>query len=225
LNYQNLANDIIGGTQAVFNSTIGNSFFNFGPTFPAINNRIYPWLDEDGQWWIFDQGFWVYKNPVVAGSYERRIFVGTTNDLLSYDGGDGTAVAGDTSGPMWMVDTLLDARFPVGVGTFTASGAVAVNGTATATSIVGEDQHTLSAPEIPSHTHSLGANGKPAVFWDNFVQEAGGDGNPSFSFNQSVPETSTSTGGVIGGGGAHNNLPPFYGVYFIKRTSRIYYTK
>jgi microcystin-dependent protein len=225
LNYQNLANDIIGGTQAVFNSTIGNSFFNFGPTFPAINNRIYPWLDENGQWWIFDQGFWVYKNPVVAGSYERRIFVGTTNDLLSYDGGDGTAVAGDTSGPMWMVDTLLDARFPVGVGAFAASGAVAVLGTATSTSIVGEDQHTLSAPEIPSHTHSLGANGKPAVFWDNFVQEAGGDGNPSFSFNQSVPETSTSTGGVIGGGGAHNNLPPFCGVYFIKRTSRIYYTK
>lgn len=225
LNYQNLANDIIGGTQAVFNSTIGNSFFNFGPTFPAINNRIYPWLDENGQWWIFDQGFWVYKNTVAANGYDRRIFVGTTTDLLSYDGGDGTVTATPTSGPMWMVDTLFDARFPVGVGAFAASGAVAVNGTATATSIVGEDQHTLSAPEIPSHTHSLGANGKPAVFWDNFVQEAGGDGNPSFSFNQSVPETSTSTGGVIGGGAAHNNLPPFYGVYFIKRTARVYYTK
>jgi hypothetical protein len=220
-----LANDIIGGTQAVFNSTVGNSFFNFGPTFPAINNRIYPWLDENGQWWIYSQGVWLYKNPVAANGYDRRIFVGTTTDLLSYDGGDGTAVPGDTFGPMWMVDTLFDARFPVGVGAFAASGAVAVLGTATSTSIVGEDQHTLSAPEIPSHTHSLGANGKPAVFWDNFVQEAGGDGNPSFSFNQSVPETSTSTGGVIGGGGAHNNLPPFCGVYFIKRTIRVYYTK
>ena len=220
-----MANDIIGGTQAVFNSTVGNSFFNFGPTFPAINNRIYPWLDENGQWWIYSQGVWLYKNPVAANGYDRRIFVGTTTDLLSYDGGDGTAVPGDTFGPMWMVDTLFDARFPVGVGAFAASGAVAVLGTATSTSIVGEDQHTLSAPEIPSHTHSLGANGKPAVFWDNFVQEAGGDGNPSFSFNQSVPETSTSTGGVIGGGGAHNNLPPFCGVYFIKRTIRVYYTK
>jgi len=224
LSYQNLANDIIGGTQAVFNSTIGNSFFNFGPTFPSINNRIYPWLDENGQWWIFKGGFWVYKNPVTA-AYERRIYVGTTTDLLSYDGGDGTAVAGDTFGPMWEVDTEFEARFPVGVGAFVASGAVAVMGKATSTAIVGEDQHTLSAPEIPSHTHSLGANGKPAVFWDSFVQEAGGDGNASFSFNGSVPETSTSTGGVIGGGGAHNNLPPFYGVYFIKRTIRVYYTK
>ena len=223
--YQKLANDIIGGTQATFNSTIGNSFFNFGPTYPAINNRIYPWLDENGQWWIYDQGFWVYKNTVAAGGYDRRIFVGTTTDLLSYDGGDGTATATPTTGPMWEVDTEFQARFPVGVGAFVASGAVAVLGKTTSTSIVGEDQHTLSAPEIPSHTHSLGANGKPAVFWDNFVQEAGGDGNPSYSFNQSVPETSTSTGGVIGGGGAHNNLPPFYGVYFIKRTIRVYYTK
>jgi hypothetical protein len=222
--YQKLANDIIGGTQATFNSTIGNSFFNFGPTYPAINNRIYPWLDENGQWWIYDQGFWLRKNPVTA-AYERRIYVGTTTDLLSYDGGDGTATATTLTGPMWEVDTEFEARFPVGVGAFVASGAVAVMGKATSTAIVGEDQHTLSAPEIPSHTHSLGANGKPAVFWDNFVQEAGGDGNPSFSFNQSVPETSTSTGGVIGGGGAHNNLPPFYGVYFIKRTIRVYYTK
>lgn len=223
--YQKLANDIIGGTQATFNSTIGNSFFNFGPTYPAINNRIYPWLDQDGNWWIYDQSLWTRKNPVAAGGFDRRIFVGTTTDLLSYDGGDGTATATTTTGPMWEVDTEFEARFPVGVGAFVASGAVAVLGKTTSTSIVGEDQHTLSAPEIPSHTHSLGANGKPAVFWDNFVQEAGGDGNPSYSFNQSVPETSTATGGVIGGDGPHNNLPPFYGVYFIKRTGRVYYTK
>ena len=147
--YQKLANDIIGGTQATFNSTIGNSFFNFGPTYPAINNRIFPWLDQDGQWWIYDQGFWLRKNPVAAAGFERRIFVGTTTDLLSYDGGDGTATATTTTGPMWMVDTLFDARFPVGAGAFAASGAVAVLGTATSTSIVGEDQHTLTVPEIP----------------------------------------------------------------------------
>ena len=224
--YQNLALDIINGTQAAFNSTVGNSFFNTGASAPAVNNQIFPWFDNDGQWWIFSGGVWTRENPIPPNSGERKIWVGTISDLQAYDGGDGTAATPSTyAGAMWMVDAAFDARFPVGVGAFAASGAVAVNGTATATSIVGEDQHTLSAPEIPSHTHSLGANGKPAVFWDNFVQEAGGDGNPSFSFNQSVPETSTSTGGVIGGGGAHNNLPPFYGVYFIKRTARAYYTK
>ena len=95
--YQKLANDIIGGTQATFNSTIGNSFFNFGPTYPAINNQIFPWLDQDGNWWIYDQSLWTRKNPVAAGGFERRIFVGTTTDLLSYDGGDGTATATTTT--------------------------------------------------------------------------------------------------------------------------------
>ena len=214
LNYQNLANDIIGGTQATFNSTIGNSFFNFGPSIPAINNRIYPWLDVNGQWWIFSQGVWLYKNPVVKEGYDRRIFVGTTTDLLSYDGGDGTAVAGDTFGPMWMVDTSFDARFPVGVGTFVTSGAVAVNGTATSTSVVGEDKHTLTVSELAAHTHNVG----------RYINDSRSGGDLKFM------DLTNGTGTVgisssTGGDAAHNNLPPFCGVYFIKRTSRIYYTK
>ena len=211
--YQKLANDIIGGTQATFNSTIGNSFFNFGPTYPAINNRIYPWLDENGQWWIYDQGFWSYKNTVAANGYDRRIFVGTTTDLLSYDGGDGTSgTPTNYTGAMWMVDTLFDARFPVGAGTFAASGAVAVNGTATATSIVGEDQHTLTVPEIPAHTHN---------FFPLVTADANNGGANGVQYGTTANVATSSTGG----GAAHNNLPPFYGVYFIKRTSRVYYTK
>ena len=209
--YQKLANDIIGGTQATFNSTIGNSFFNFGPTYPAINNRIYPWLDENGQWWIYDQGFWLRKNPVTA-AYERRIYVGTTTDLLSYDGGDGTATATSTTGPMWEVDTEFEARFPVGVGAFVASGAVAVMGTATSTSIVGEDQHTLTVPEIPAHTHN---------FFPLVTADANNGGANGVQYGTTANVATSSTGG----GAAHNNLPPFYGVYFIKRTSRVYYTK
>ena len=211
--YQKLANDIIGGTQATFNSTIGNSFFNFGPTYPAINNRIYPWLDQDGNWWIYDQGFWAYKNPIAAGGFDRRIFVGTTTDLLSYDGGDGTSgTPTNYTGAMWMVDTLFDARFPVGAGAFAASGAVAVNGTATATSIVGEDQHTLTVPEIPAHTHN---------FFPLVTADANNGGANGVQYGTTANVATSSTGG----GAAHNNLPPFYGVYFIKRTSRVYYTK
>ena len=226
LSYQNLANDIIEGTQVTFNSTIGNSFFNFGPSIPAINNRIYPWLDENGQWWIFDQGFWVYKNTVVANGYDRRIFVGTTTDLLSYDGGDGAVTVTPTSGPMWMVDTDFDARFPVGAGTFAASGAVAVNGTATATSIVGEDKHTLNASEIPTHNHNVRvetANGVTVsnLMCTDFAEKPAGNGNNDFSFQAGINVVADN----FGGGLSHNNLPPFYGVYFIKRTGRVYYTK
>ena len=210
--YQKLANDIIGGTQATFNSTIGNSFFNFGPTYPAINNQIFPWLDQDGNWWIYDQSLWTRKNPVAAGGFDRRIFVGTTTDLLSYDGGDGTATATTTTGPMWEVDTLFDARFPVGAGAFAASGAVAVLGTATSTSIVGEDQHTLTVPEIPAHTHN---------FFPLVTADANNGGANGVQYGTTANVATSSTGG----GAAHNNLPPFYGVYFIKRTIRVYYTK
>jgi hypothetical protein len=231
LNYQNLANDIIGGTQAVFNSTIGNSFFNFGPTYPAINNRIYPWLDENGQWWIYDQGFWVRKNPVTA-AYERRIYVGTTTDLLSYDGGDGTATATILTGPMWEVDTEFEARFPVGVGAFVASGAVAVLGKTTSTAIVGEDQHKLTIPELAAHTHDVAIKvfGHGGEDGDRSAADGGTTSNtvtnnttifPSSTIDPDLDAKAVSVGGDI----AHNNLPPFYGVYFIKRTSRVYYTK
>jgi hypothetical protein len=245
LNYQNLANDIIGGTQAVFNSTIGNSFFNFGPTYPAINNRIYPWLDENGQWWIYDQGVWLRKNPVTA-AYERRIYVGTTTDLLSYDGGDGTAIATTTTGPMWEVDTLFDARFPVGVGAFAASGAVAVNGTATATSIVGEDQHKLTVTETPfnEHTHGVaqliapanddyylvnkswsGLGSYPTQILQGAAGSGGGGAGPSITTGDIGTTSADKTGNDTQNAVSHNNLPPFYGVYFIKRTIRVYYTK
>jgi microcystin-dependent protein len=213
LNYQTLANDIISGTQATFNSSIGNSFFNFGSSTPALNNQVYPWLDEDGNWWVFNGGYWNRKHPVSITSSERRIFIGTTNDLLSYDGGDGTSnPPTNYTGAMWEVDTNFQARFPVGAGTFAASGVVTVGGTTTSTAIAGEDQHTLTVPEIPAHTHN---------FFPLVTADANNGGANGVQYGTTANVATSSTGG----GAAHNNLPPFYGVYFIKRTARVYYTK
>jgi len=232
-NYQQLANDIIGGTQATFNSAIGNSFFNFGSTTPALNNQIYPWLDNNGFWWVFNGGYWTRQNPVAAGSSERRIFVGTTTDVLSYDGGDGTVYSGNPyAGSMWEIDTEFEARFPVGVGAFVASGAVVVQGKATSTSIVGEDQHLLTTAEMPTHTHqvSIKTFGHGGNDGDRVAAD-GGTSSPTLTNNVTAFPSSTLDPDVdaiaanTGGNAAHNNLPPFYGVYFIKRTARVYYTK
>ena len=219
-NYQQLANDVISGTQANFNSSIGNSFFNFGPTTPTLNNQVYPWLDNNGNWWVFQGGYWSRENPVAANSSERRIFVGTSADVLSYDGGDGTVYSGNPyAGSMWAIDTNFEARFPVGAGTFAASGVVSVNGTTTSTAVAGEDKHTLVTSEMPSHTHQI------LDQYINLTQRGSADTSVFSATNRSegvanlLPTTSS------GGDAAHNNLPPFYGVYFIKRTSRVYYTK
>ncbi len=219
-NYQQLANDVISGTQASFNSAIGNSFFNFGPTTPTLNNQVYPWLDNNGNWWVFQGGYWSRENPVAANSSERRIFVGTSADVLSYDGGDGTVYSGNPyAGSMWAIDTNFEARFPVGAGTFAASGVVSVNGTTTSTAVAGEDKHTLVTAEMPSHTHQI------LDQYINLTQRGSADTSVFSATNRSegvanlLPTTSS------GGDAAHNNLPPFYGVYFIKRTSRVYYTK
>jgi hypothetical protein len=219
-NYQQLANDIISGTQATFNSAIGNSFFNFGSTTPALNNQVYPWLDENGNWWVFNGGYWTRQNPVAAGSSERRIFVGTSTDVLSYDGGDGTVYSGNPyAGSMWQVDNAFDARFPVGVGSFAASGAVAVQGTTTSTSVAGEDKHTLVTSEMPLHTHQI------LNQYINLAQRGSADTSLFSATNTGEGTANLLPTTSSGGDSAHNNLPPFYGVYFIKRTGRVYYTK
>jgi hypothetical protein len=210
-NYQQLANDVISGTQATFNSSIGNSFFNFGASVPALNNQVYPWLDEDGNWWIYKDGYWLRKNPVAIGSSERRVYVGTTTDLQTYDGGN-TNTLSNWSGPMWEVDTEFEARFPVGAGTFAASGVVVVQGKVTSTAVAGEDKHTLTVPEIPAHSHN---------FFPLVTADANNGGANGVQYGTTANVATSSTGGDA----AHNNLPPFYGVYFIKRTSRVYYTK
>jgi hypothetical protein len=247
LNYQNLANDIISGTQATFNSSIGNSFFNYGASTPALNNQVYPWLDENGEWWVRVSGYWARKNPIPANGPERRIFVGTAADVLSYDGGDGTATSTNvTSGPMWEVDTAFDARFPVGVGAFAASGTVNVQGTTTTTSVAGEDKHTLTVPETAfnEHTHGVAQLIAPAnddyylvnkswtglgSYLTQILQGAAGSGGggsgPSITTGDVGTTNADKTGNDSQNAIGHNNLPPFYGVYFIKRTARVYYTK
>ena len=65
----------------------------------------------------------------------------------------------------------------------------------------GEEKHTLTIPEIPSHSHSVA--GTLAV-----GASAGGSG--TFSFGN-------STSSSVGGDGSHNNMQPSVVVLFIQR--------
>jgi microcystin-dependent protein len=75
----------------------------------------------------------------------------------------------------------------------------------------GAENHTLATTEIPSHSHrqndSLG-NGQ------NMYQAGQTSGSRLVSAISDVNAT-PNTGGLTGGGGAHNNMPPYITLNFI----------
>lgn len=223
--WQDLINRAIVNTQAQFNSTIGNSFFNTGSSTPSLDNQIFPWFDQNGEWWTHLSGYWARKHPVPAASSERRLWVGQLADVASYDGGDGTAYSGNNfTGAMWEVDPAFEGKFIVGVGAFSNSGSVSVNGTTTSTGVSGEDKHELIISEMPEHTHQMDSKRVTDVqLFQNAVitmDVLGTTTTPSV-----VSDGPQYSGENSGSSVAHNNLPPFYGTYVIKRTGRVYYTK
>lgn len=197
------------------------TLFVMGNTTPDASDRDKPWyrLNADGspdRWYKYWNGVWCCQ-IIPYDINERRIHVGTPAQIWSYDGGSGDdpSVVSPTitTGATWYVDTEFEAKFPVGVGTFAASGAVTVKGSTTSTAVTGVDQHTLTVAELPAHTHDT-----------PIPRDSASDTFNSTSIEGDQATTSPWTSEETGGDQAHNNLPPFYGVYFIRRTIRQYYT-
>ena len=77
----------------------------------------------------------------------------------------------------------------------------------------GEATHTLTANEMPQHTHQY------IDYWT--VAAASGTGRQAVKFNNNIhsPESGGLSTGSSGGGQAHNNMPPYLAVYIWKRTA------
>lgn len=89
---------------------------------------------------------------------------------------------------------------------------LAAGSTYAAGSTGGEVTHTLTNSEIPSHNH--------AIFYPN--ASAGNDYAPIGYPNVGSKSTYWAVGsytGDVGGGEAHNNMPPYLAVYVWKRTA------
>lgn len=80
---------------------------------------------------------------------------------------------------------------------------------ATAEQTGGEKTHTLTDEEIPSHAHNaeLPISGESVVGGKNGTNQMATDG------------TLTVSTDAVGGGKAHNNMPPYITCYFWKRTA------
>ncbi len=81
--------------------------------------------------------------------------------------------------------------------------------------IGGAKTHTLAVSEIPAHTH---VQTLPSVQTGNFAcgtkdSSSGGTGGSPTTIADALSTAS------VGGGGAHNNLPPYFVIYIWKRTA------
>lgn len=209
---------------------------------PADHTVGWLQLDSSGRpvrLYFFAQGAWLSPHPLVPGHttiwpMALPSTLSASNGLINYDGGDAanSIPYSATSGAMWQLcSTALDgsgtriiqARSPMGVGTLPSGALVNVNDTG------GEETHKLTLQELFPHGHFEGVAVNRAVPNGGQTDTSGNGGFVGPISLGGVEEFSKISGGDPATGNpptnslGHNTLSLYYGVYFLQRTSRLFY--
>lgn len=176
----------------------------------------------------FDDDLNVTEN-VKADTVSANVLVGygsiPTGGIIMWSGSsipdgwilcDGSTIL-DTESPMnGSATPNLTDRFIVGSGSSYAIGATG-----------GENTHTLTTNEMPSHNHGVTDPGHTHTVSDRYFQggnsfAAANLGSDNRENHTETRTTSSRTTGIsinnTGGGNAHENRPPYYALAFIMRT-------
>jgi hypothetical protein len=210
--YTNMSSDIpviASFLRAIFSG----SEINTGSSTPAAEDRGKPWFrtNSDGTddgWWTFFSGFWVQKHPCFSGMV--TMYEGALADIPTLDGGEAAAVTNIT-GPFWEEVTEMQARSPMHPGTLPSGTVVNVGDD------IGEEKHQLTISELAEHTHPFDTSDGQLVL----AQVTSGkvnDINRTGSLDYAFADPVQNTGGDV----AHNTIHPVRGIFFIRRTSRLY---
>lgn len=84
---------------------------------------------------------------------------------------------------------------------------------ATAGATGGAETHTLTSAEMPSHTHTIGGG------QNQWVRGGTGDAAANITQGGGAFRVVVGPNDATGGGGAHNNMPPYIVAYIWKRTA------
>lgn len=237
--WQQLANDVVGGAVVNFDVTGATVVLKQSGT-PTAAQRDKLWFNTTtGHLLRYDAGIgdWIAEHPIQPGDGTTGPIIMWNGDAASIDLIDGgtAGVATLTSGPFWEAVTQMAARVPLGVGTLPSGATVAVTGTGGAETVV-LVQANLPNVNVAVKTSVVGQAG---VGSDVPVVGNTYGSDPVPGTGLAVDGTSTSISGryytrgqtePLGGGVAGaaptavNILPQWYGVYFIRRTARKYFT-
>lgn len=205
--------------QAILNQT-GEKII-IQSAIPGSEDADKLWIKNSGTssdgWFIFFNGVWCRPYYVPPDSDEIKIWNGTLTDAKLLDRPLGALPApdpvSDTSGPFWQEATEFQGRTPFG-----QNGGTIMQGTDG-----GEEKHVLTIAEMPSHTHVLTINAG-----NNGGGGAAIEGITSGAYNivppTVIPLQNSWQVANAGSDVAHQNMPPWRGVFFLKRTARIFVT-
>lgn len=227
--YNELAQLFASHFFAVQNFGVGKQWI-FSAAKPTLEQTDYGWFQLDDQGlpvrpYLFAQGLWLSRHPMQTG---QTIWVfNAVADILTYDGGDGTAIVSPTTGPMWQyartgnfnnIDdgTIIAAKFPIVQGTLPSTTVLAVGDEG------GEEKHSLTIAEMPPHSHDI-----------DFIEfsdgpQAGKDRGLRKSTDTDPSDGTIPTSSVGGAGDPPvvtpiTNMPPYIVGILLQRTARTHY--
>ncbi len=195
-----------------------------------LNNNLYP-----VRLYTFANGHWQSMHPQVPGTI--IIWDNALPDFTLFDGGDAGA-PGLSSGPMWEEVTQLRARFPVGVGTLPSTTALDVTDTGG-----NETVNQSLTPHIHVDGKFKGASGDtsndPEFLFSALagasltglvrrINPQGGGVQPDEDISNCLGPYMITTQPLQADGSlvppsTLNIMPPYYTVYYLRRTARQFY--
>lgn len=217
----------------------GYSTFVIGNEKPLAVDQNKAWLRLDSagrpeRWYTFANGSWQSPHPVPPGFIQ--LYMGSITSIGNFDRSDGStgSTISENTGPFW--EELKDLRPSGTAQPFYGrcavhpdpSGALVTNqtvslvpagGSGTGNRLVfastgGQERHTLVRDEIPDHTHLFTGSIKAI------------NNGTSTAIAIYAPEPTSTQNSTLNGGGAdlpHQNMPPFFVAYYIRRTARTHY--